>query len=307
MADPDLYVALGVPRGASDDEIRKAYRKLARRTHPDVNPNDPKAEERFKRVSFAYEVLADPEKRKLYNEFGADGLAQGFDPEHARAYARWSRGAQRSPSSGAFSGGLGLEDLVSELFGRGGRPRGPRRGADVEGEIRVDFLAAVRGDEARVELPGRGVLRVRIPPGADEGTRIRLAGKGEPGPGGGPAGDLYLVLRVRPHRFFRREGADLRLELPVTLPELIRGGSVEVPTPDGPVKMTVPPRSANGAKLRLRGKGARRRGSGERGDLLVQLVVQLPESEDSRLDEIAADLEPLYAGQDLRKHLRDES
>lgn len=304
MAEQDLYRALGIERGASDDEIRKRYRKLARKFHPDVNPNNPKAEEHFKEVSFAYDVLSDPEKRKRYDEFGSQGLGHGFDPEHARAYQRWSQGARRSPSSGAFADQIDLEDLLSGLFG-GRAARGPARGADAQGEISVDFLAAVRGEEIRVELAGAGTLRVRIPPGADGGTRVRLAGKGAPGRNGGPPGDLYLTLQVRPHRYFRREGADLQLDLPVTLAELVEGASVEVPTPAAPVKMTIPPHSQNGTKLRLRGKGALRR-SGASGDLLVRLVLELPSMDDPRLAEIARELESLYVGRDVRQNLKGD-
>jgi curved DNA-binding protein len=318
VAEPDLYQTLGVARGASEEEIRKAYRKLARKFHPDVNPNNKQAEERFKRVSFAYDVLSDPNKRKLYDEFGHSGLSQGFDPEQARAYARWSEGARRSPFSESFQeqgfegfDAESLEDLLGGLFGRAGagRPgRAVRRGTDAEAEVEVDFLDAVRGGEVRVSVhkaePGGGAaertLRIRIPPGTDEGSRIRLAGQGGPGD---PPGDLYLRLRVRPHPFFRREGADLSLDLPVTLPELIRGASVEVPTPDGPVSMTIPPRSQNGRKLRLRGKGATRAGGG-RGDLLVRLAVRLPEADGERLEEVAREIEPLYGDANVRAELR---
>jgi curved DNA-binding protein len=304
MSEQDLYKVLGVAREASDDELRITYRKLARKYHPDVNPNNPKAEERFKEISFAYEVLSDQEKRKRYDEFGIQGLAHGFDPDQTRAYHRWSEGARRSPYSGAFAGEVDLEDLLSNVFGRGRAARGPARGADASGEITVDFMAAVRGEEVRVDLPGKGTIRLRVPPAADEGTRIRLAGKGEQGRDGGPPGDLYLTLHVRPHRFFQREGADLRLDLPVTLPELIEGASVEVPTPEGSVKMTIPPGSANGARLRLRAKGVPRHG-GERGDLLVRLVVELPSTDDPRLKEIARELESLYGGRDVRQHLKE--
>jgi len=303
MSEKDLYQVLGVERGVSDDDIRKTYRKLARKYHPDVNPNNPKAEERFKEVSFAYEVLSDPEKRKRYDEFGHQGLAQGFDPEHARAYQHWAEGARRSPSSGSFAGEVDLEDLLSEFLGRRRRPAGPARGADQNGEITVDFVAAIRGDEIRVELADKGSIRLRVPPGADENTRIRLAGKGGPGRNGGPAGDLYLTLHIKPHRFFRREGEDLHLDLPVTLPELIRGASVEVPTPTGAVKMTIPPDSQNGARLRLRGKGVPRREDGA-GDLLLRLVVELPSTKDARWKDLVQELESLYGERDVRQDLK---
>ena len=309
MEEKDLYGLLGVARGATEEEIRKAYRKLARKYHPDVNPNDRKAEERFKEVSLAYEVLSDKEKRARYDEFGMQGLAQGFDPEQARAYSRWSQGARRSPFHETFTSDadVDLEDLLGGIFGGGRRARGPARGGDAEVEIEIDFLDAVRGGEVRVEVAGRGTLRVKIPPGADEGTKIRLAGQGDAGARGGAPGDLYLRLRVRPHAFFKREGSDLSLDLPVTVPELVLGASVEVPTPDGPVTMKVPARSQNGRKLRLRGKGAPKLGSSERGDLYVRLVAELPEADDPKLEAIAKELEPLYRGRDPRARLRGSS
>ncbi|MBW2279333.1 MAG: DnaJ domain-containing protein [Deltaproteobacteria bacterium] len=310
MEQKDLYAVLGVERGASDEDVRRAYRKLARETHPDVNPNDARAEERFKEVSFAYEVLSDAEKRKLYDEFGVDGLQQSFDPEQARGYQRWARGARQSPQQGGFSSEFDLDDLFGSLFGAG-RAHGPAQGRDAESEIHVDFMDAVRGGEVRVQFEGKGALRVKIPPGADEGTRVRLAGQGAPGAAGGPAGDLYLKLRVRPHRFYTRQGADLHLDLPVTLPELVQGASVEVPTPDGPVTMKIPPHSQPGRKLRLRGKGAPRRaggGDGEpRGELYVRLALALPDTDDPRLDELAAEMEALYGDEDVRRSLKDET
>jgi curved DNA-binding protein len=226
-------------------------------------------------VAFAYDVLSDAEKRARYDEFGMAGLAEGFDPEQARAYARWSQGAHRSPNHESFAQDLDLEDLLSGFFGgqRGaggfGARRGPRPGRDAHGSLSVEFLDAVRGGEVRLQYQGRN-LRVRIPPGADDGTRIRMTGQGEPGEGG-PAGDLYLTLQVRPHPFFTRRGADLHLDLPVTIPELVLGASVEVPTPDDPVSMKIPPHSANGRVLRLRGKGATRRDGAECGDLYIKL------------------------------------
>lgn len=300
----DLYADLGVAKSAGADEIRKAYRKLARQFHPDVNPNDKKAEERFKEISFAYDVLSDEEKRKRYDEFGMTGLAPGFDPEQARAYKRWSEGARRSPFSETFSSDVDVEDLLSELFGAE-RMQRARQGADVEAELDVDFLDAVRGNEVRIGVGGAS-LRVRIPPGSDDGTRIRLAGKGRPGARGGTAGDLYLRLRVRPHPFFVRRGDDLLLDLPVTVPEAVLGAKVDVPTPDGPVSMTVPPRSRSGQTLRVRGKGVPRRDGG-RGDLLVRLVVELPDVDDPALADVARQMEPLYRGVRVRRHLEGGS
>jgi curved DNA-binding protein len=300
MEQKDLYAVLGVARDVSDDEIRRVYRKLARETHPDVNPNDPKAEERFKEVSFAYEVLSDPDKKKLYDEFGSDGLQQGFDPDHARTYQRWARGAHRSPHSGGFSSEFDMDDLFGSLFGS---RAGARSGSDVEGDFEVGFMDAIRGGEVRVQVEGKGTLRVKIPAGSDEGPRVRLAGQGAPGFDGGPPGDLYLKLKLRPHRFYERSGADLLVDVPVTLQELVRGGAIEVPTPDGPVTMKVPPRSQPGRKLRLRGKGAPQR-SGGRGELYVTLVLALPDSDDPRLEELASELESLYGEVDVRAGLK---
>ena len=288
MAEQDLYATLGVSRTASEDEIRKAYRKLARKHHPDVNPNDRKAEERFKEISFAYEVLSDKDKRARYDEFGMQGIAAGFDPAQAREYARWSQGARRSPFHETFARAARSTSRTCSAACSAGRAARAARRADAtrEGEIEVDFLDAVRGGEVRVQVADRGALRIKVPPGADTGTRIRLAGQGDAGRAGRPAGDLYLTLRVRPHPYFTREGSDLRLDLPVTVPELVQGASVEVPTPDGPVTMKVPPqlrerpRAAaarqgrgearlGGARRPVREAGrraARRRGSAARGD-----------------------------------------
>jgi curved DNA-binding protein len=296
MAQKDPYAALGLTRGASEEEIRKAYRRLAREHHPDVNPDNAQAEERFKEISFANDVLSDPEKRALYDEFGADSLQSGFDLDQARAYRRWA-------DAGA---GIDLEDLFGGLFG-GRQPRGPRRGANAEGEISVDFLDAVRGGEVRVQFEGRGTLRVKIPPGADEGTRVRLAGQGSPGARGAPPGDLYLTLHVRPHPFLEREGNDLSVDVPVTIPELIRGASIEVPTAEGSVSMKIPPGSANGRRMRLRGKGVPRLGGSERGDLYVRLMAKLPETDDAQLEELAERIEPLYANHDVRAKLKQGS
>ncbi len=310
--EKDPYSALGVARDASQDEIRKAYRKLARKHHPDVNPNDPKAAERFKEISWANDILSDESKRKLFDEFGARGLEAGFDPEQARAYKHWQEGTRRSPSYGEFASEIDLEDLLGglggfgERFGFAGRraPRGPRKGADAQGEAPVDFLDAVRGGKVTLEFEGKGALQVTIPAGAEDGTRIRLAGQGAPGPGGGAPGDLYVTLRVRPHPFFTRDGDDIHVEVPATIPELLRGGSIEVPTPDGAATVKIPPRSANGRRLRLRGKGATKRKSKERGDLYVTLAAVLPrEGADDALDRIAEEMEPLYAGANVREHL----
>jgi curved DNA-binding protein len=300
----DLYEILGVPKTASADEIKRAFKKLARKYHPDVNPDDKAAEERFKEISFAAEMLGDAEKRKRYDEFGHDGLAQGFDPEQARAWQRWSESARHSPFRGQRAGAPDLEDLFGEMFG-GARRSGPRRGRDIESELEVDLLDAALGRELRIGLPGRGEVTVRIPRGAEDGARVRLPGLGEHGPAGGEDGDLYLTLHVREHPVLSRDGADLEMELPVSIPELVRGAEIEVPTPDGvTTTVKVPAGSPGGRRLRLRGKGGYARGSGQRGDLYLRLQAVLPAADGAALGPVADQLEPLYAGQDLRAELR---
>jgi DnaJ-class molecular chaperone len=274
----DLYHTLGVTKTASADEIRKAYRKLARKHHPDVNPGDKKAEEAFKKVSAAYEVLSDEKKRAAYDEFGEASLQGGFDPEKAREYKRWqgTRQARRDFDEGP------IEFDFSELFGRA---RGPARGADLHAVAEMDLRQAIQGSELTVDIPGQGPTRVRIPPGAETGDVVRIPGKGAPGGRGGPPGDLVIEFEVRPHPWLRREGLDLSMPLPVDLDEAYNGATIEIPTFDGPVALKVPPRSQNGAKLRLRGKGVKRKD--QRGDLIVELEVRMPDTQD---DELAAAL-----------------
>jgi DnaJ-class molecular chaperone len=269
------YEILGVAKDATTDAIRKAYRKLARRHHPDVNPGDVKAEEAFKKVASAYEVLSDAKKRAAYDEFGDDSLRGGFDANKAREYAKWQQTRQQRATD--FDEGP-VEFDFSELFGRA---RGPGRGADLHATYEMDLRQAIEGAEVSLEVPGHGTLRVRIPPGADTGSVIRLAGKGAPGVRGGPAGDLVIETMVRPHPWLRREGLDLHLTLPITLDEAYNGAGIELPTFDGRVLLRVPPRSQNHAKLRLRGKGVPRKDA--RGDLLVELDVRMPDREDEAL------------------------
>jgi curved DNA-binding protein len=277
----NLYDTLGVKRDASEDEIRKAYRKLAKKHHPDVNPGNKAAEDKFKAVSAAYEVLSDPKKRANYDEFGDAALQGGFDPARAREYARWQD--RRSQRGGFADGGVGgpggpVEFDFAELFNR---RRGPTRGQDVHAVFQMDLRQAVEGAEVSIEVPDQGTVRVRIPPGADTGSVIRLPGKGGSGARGGPAGDLVIETEVKPHPLIRRDGLDLTLTLPVTLDEAYNGASIDVPTFDGTVVLKIPPRSQNGARLRLRGKGIERKST--RGDLFVELDVRMPDKADDKL------------------------
>jgi curved DNA-binding protein len=276
-----LYEVLGVAKDAKPAAIRSAYRKLARKYHPDVNPGDKKAEERFKKIATAYEVLSDDKRRAAYDEFGEESLQGGFDPDKAREYAKWQRAREQQRATHAGNGRIEFD--FAELFGGGGggARRGPRRGHDLHATVQMELRDAIAGAEVSLEVPEQGTVRVRIPPGADTGSTIRLPGKGAPGAGGGPPGDLVIETEVRPHPHLRREGLDLHLVLPVTLDEVYNGASIDVPTFEGTVVLKVPPRAQNGAKLRLRGKGVARKET--RGDLIVELAVRMPDKADPAL------------------------
>jgi DnaJ-class molecular chaperone len=269
------YQTLGVPKEASADAIRSAYRKLARKHHPDVNPGDKKAEEAFKKIASAYDVLSDDKKRAAYDEFGEEALRGGFDPGKAREYAKWQN--TRQQRSSRFDDGP-IEFDFAEMFGR---QRGPARGGDLHANVEIELRQAVEGAEFSAELPGHGQVRVRIPKGADTGSTLRVPGKGSAGRNGGPAGDLIIETTVRAHPFLRRDNLDLHLTLPVTLDEAYNGASIEVPTFDGPVVLKIPPGSQNHAKLRLRGKGIERKDL--RGDMIVELDVRMPDKPDPEL------------------------
>jgi curved DNA-binding protein len=290
MATEDLYAVLGVPKTAEADALKKAYRKLAAQLHPDKNPGNKVAEARFKQVNHAYDVLGDAKKRKLYDEFGEEGLREGFDPERARAYRAWSSrqpagGFSRDGGAQAFDpeeifgggGGGGFGDLFGDLMGRARRQRGPMKGPDLESEITIDFASAVRG--ATLELRPQGhagaPVTVRIPAGANEGSRVRIPGQGGPSPNGGARGDLVLTVHVTPHPYFRREGDDLHLDLPITIAEAYHGAKVRVPTIEAPVTLKVPEGTQSGQVVRLRGKGVGRKGRAP-GDLYVHFVIRIP-------------------------------
>ena len=303
MAQRDLYGVLGVPREASAEEIKKAYRRLAHKYHPDKNPGNAQAEEKFKEVTAAHEVLSDPRRRKLYDEFGADSLRSGFDPARAEEYRQWRQQGGGQPfdlggfGGGGFGGAFDFGSIFEQIFGGGGtagRPRGAMRGEDVRASIEVELSDAVRGAERELRVDGR-TLRVRIPPGVADGSQIRLAGQGGPGAGGGPAGDLYLEVRLRPHPLVRREGRDLHLDLPVTVPEAVNGAEVTLPTFEGPVRLRVPAGSQAGTRLRLRGKGLPGLRGEERGDLYAVIKIVLPEQGEP-LRRAVKPLEELYKG-----------
>jgi molecular chaperone DnaJ len=377
VARKDFYTVLGVSRTASPEEIKKAYRQLARKYHPDLNPGKKETEERFKEISLAYDTLADERKRKLYDEFGEEGLQAGFDPEKMRAYKQWSsdggfafgRGGRRSSADAGFS----FEDLVGDLFS-GGRRRpssAMEPGEDLEYVLDLNLLETIRGVEKTVSVQrptlcptchgtgGRGGRRaticlecqghgqvkvgtgtvsfmrtcarcggegrlsagncspcggsgrittperltVKIPAGVNDGSRIRLAGKGAAVSPGGPTGDLYLVIRVQPHPVLSRDGLNLSLDVPVTVGEAINGATITVPTPGGDVKVKIPPGSQSGQTLRLKGKGVTDAKAHTTGDLYLKLMIQVPKDGGTRARQAAELLEHYYA-ENPRQHLR---
>lgn len=290
----DPYQVLGVPRGAGADDIRKAFRKLAKKHHPDANPGDKAAEERFKQVSAAFDILGDAEKRRKFDagEIDADGreVFRGFG----------GGPGQGGPFGGGGSGGFDssdFSDILGEMFGRRGGRGGPRgggpgpgagfasKGPDVRARLEIDLEEAILGGKKRISFQDGRTLDVTIPAGATDGQTLRLRGHGEPGRGG--KGDALIELAIRPHAVFRREGEQLVMDLPVSVPDAVLGGRVQAPTPDGPVTLTVPRGANSGQALRLKGKGLSD-SRGVRGDLIARIQVVLPETPDPQLEAFAA-------------------
>jgi DnaJ-class molecular chaperone len=297
----DPYQELGVTRGASADEIRKAFRKLAKQHHPDANPGDKASEEKFKRLSAAFDILGDADKRKKFDagEIDADGR------ETMRG--AWGAGAA---SGGPFRGGPGggaradfegvdLNDILGDLFGRGGGRAGggpgfggfggpgggfSQKGGDVRAKLEIDLEEAILGGKKRISFSDGRTIDVTIPKGAQEGQTLRLKGQGSPGRSG--PGDAFIELAIRPHPVFKREGDILVMDVPVTVYDAVLGGKVEAPTPEGPVTLTVPKGANSGARLRLKGRGLPD-GAGQRGDLFARLVVTLPDQPDPKLEAFA--------------------
>ncbi len=277
MAD-DPYTLLGVAKNASADDIRKAYRKLAKQFHPDLNPGNKMAEEKFKAVSAANELLSDTDKRARYDrgEIDETGAEKAPPRPSYRQYAEAGPGERYAYTAGA-GGGENFEDLFSTIFtnrgaGMGGNS-GPMRGQDALYHLQAEFIDAVAGATRRLTLPDGQTLDVKIPPGTSDGDTLRLRGRGNPGRNNGPAGDALIEIGVAPHPFFHRDGQDIRLTLPVTVQEAVLGAKVTVPTPAGPVAMTLQPNSDTGTELRLRGRGVPAHGGREAGNLYVKLQV----------------------------------
>jgi DnaJ-class molecular chaperone len=291
MSD-DLYQVLGVGRTASQDEIKKRYRALAKELHPDLNPGKPDIEERFKGITAAYDILSDPERRGRYDRGEID--ASGQERPEQRFYRDYAEdpSATRFYTREGFGDEEGLHAFFSDLFGgregRAGR-EGMRmrvRGADVSYSLPVSFLEAAKGAKKRVMVGDQQTIDLTIPAGVRDRQTLRVKGQGMPGFEGGPPGDAYVEVHIQPHAYFERKDNDIHVELPVSLAEAVLGGRIQVPTIDGPVSMRVPKGSNTGATLRLRGKGILDPKSGQRGDQYVRLKVVLPKTPDAELEKL---------------------
>jgi len=308
----DPYKVLGVKKTATQDEIKKAYRKLAKKLHPDLHPGDAAKMAEFQAISAANDLLSDPEKRKRFDSGEIDASGQERpERQFYHQYADHEAGRRYDP--GAESGDFqDASDLFSDLFGRrrqsgGGQYRQEvhARGPDVRYHLEVDFLDAARGTKRSVTMPDGKGIEITIPPGLRDGQTLRLRGKGGPGFGKGPAGDALVTIAVRPHPVFMRDGNDIEIDLPITFDEAVLGAKVEVPTISGPVSMTVPKGVSSGHRLRLKGKGISS-GKGPAGNQYVRLRIVLPDKIDGQMEELATRWRHL-ASFDPRNDLRRET
>jgi molecular chaperone DnaJ len=379
----DFYQILGISKNASEEQVKKAYRKLARKWHPDINPGNKEAELKFKDISMAYDVLGKPEKRKLYDEFGEEGLQSGFDSQKAREYKKWS-GFQHDQANWEgkatdFGRYQSYEDIFRDIDDRGeqfyedyGNFHSSRSvtGRDIEYELEIDLVSALKGFETDLSIrkqkicpdcggigtdlhsqeglclncggtgrvnvargpmkftrtcsqcggkgktsklcshcSGRGSvidmerIRVNIPQGVKEGSRVRVAGKGEPGLGGGRAGDLYLIIHIKPHPFLKREDDNIFMEVPVSVAEAMAGSTITIPTIDGHVNLKIPPQSQSGQLFKLKGKGAVDPKTKKKGDLFVKLIVKVPKTKNNEILEAARNMEKFYTD-DIRAEIK---
>jgi DnaJ-class molecular chaperone len=307
----DYYQVLGVRRDASPKDIKQAYRRLARRYHPDVNPGDATAEQKFKEISEAYEVLGDPAQRQKYDRFGHQAFSGGFESPFGSGggFGGFQTGNLKDFFSGRGNFAEGVTSLFEEFLGKGSAQNtaASTRGQDIEHTVEIRFEDAIQGTSTEVRVRRRDgsteALRVKIPPGVDTNSRIRLAGKGEPGVAGGMTGDLYIVTRVRPHAYFVRQQDDLLCEVPITVAEALLGARIDIPTIDGTTTMTLPAGTQNGQKFRLRGKGVPHLKGEGRGDQYITVKVVLPEGLDAHSRQLVEELDKRHPLQP-RAHLR---
>jgi len=312
MPERDFYEVLELPRDATADQIKKAYRAMARKYHPDVNPGDKTAESKFKEAQNAYDILSDAEKKAAYDRYGHaafEGMAAAGAGPRSSASEWTSRFGEPGyetidfseffgPSAGGgrvtegHGGGI-FDDLIGRM--RGGRSAGPRAGQSVQAELTIPFLTAVRGGETTIDIERASgqheSLLVKIPAGVDSGAKLRLKGQGEPGPKGAPSGDLTITIKVEPHPYFKREGSDLSVDLPLSVGEAILGAKVDVPTLDGSRSVPIPPGSSSGQRLRLKGQGVPASGGKTAGDLFVVLKVVVPKNIDESSRKLIEDFQ----------------
>lgn len=296
--EKDFYKVLGVSKDVSEAELKKTYRKLSRKYHPDTNPGDAKAEAKFKEVSEAYSVLSDSKERAEYDQMRATGPGPRFNP-----------GAGGQQYSGGFPGGAnmggGFEDVFANLFGGGGFNRGPQRGADLSMSTTLDFIDGVKGTQLKVRL-GAGETTIKIPAGVQDGQKIKIAGKGQASPNGGPAGDLIIAVTVKQHPVFTRDGMNLRVTVPVTFAEAVLGATIQVPTLGGePVKLKVAPGTPNGRVLRVKGRGVVT-AKGE-GDLLATVDIAVPSHVSEKAKKALEAFEELLPEEDPRSELLNKA
>ena len=297
----DYYKILGVPRNASQAEIQKAYRELARKYHPDLHPEDKDAKKKFQRLQEAFDVLNDPEKREMYDRYGSSFQTYGPGASHGtHTWRAWTSGDDSQSAGGFRVEDIDFSQFFGDRFGEeplGGfgdiftqfaraaqkarkQPAGGRRGADIESVIEIPFTTAINGGSVQFSVlrqSGKSeTIEVKIPPGIEDGKKIRLRGQGEPGPRGGTPGDILLTVRVAPHPFFQRVGNNLIVKVPVTLGEAVAGAKVDIPTPRGTVSLRIPPGTSGGKRLRIKGFGVKAK-DGPAGDLLAEVQIILPE------------------------------